>query len=932
MGLRSLVLGFSIALIGMHGWVPVAVGQDVSTAGITDLFAQANLALQRGDYQAAIPALEEVVKRTAGIEHDEGKQTCQTCRFQLARAYYQVGSTAAGLEVIEAYLESEPRNKEALMLRMQAQGYFETEEWEKVQTAAERLLGLVKLTSEDTYNGNLLLGQALFRLERWSECLDPLGVAAKSATDERTRNLCNIMSVRALVEAENWSRLFGLVPQLYRTDAKYDITLNLTLMRAGKARYEAEDYLNALLLYRMVLPRNSLLDFTDKKIAGLQQKLDADKRVGIQSSAVATRQAEIDGLVESKSVLVDLPAYEDEVTFRIGQIYAEIKRYWEGFVLFDKLYRQDRSSEIGEAAMLQSVLVLYDVKEIARAEERIVTYLNEQPDGQYARTLLSLKMRDNLVKQEFGDVVGMKSNMDMIPESSDLDENALQADLHYMMAFGLFQNRDYADAEAEFSAILSGFENSIHFNDARYYRGMTRMLQAKYAEALSDFEGYRELNSSGEHAAAALFRMGVCRFGLEEIDAAEAFFSEFIATYPEDILVSEAYSMRGDIEASKQSTVEDPNPLDRAVADYRKGINTATVPLQSSYAAFQAAKVYKLEGRWEDIIELMNYYLDRWEELANISEATFWLGQAQIEMGEIDEAVDAYVNTIERFGNDLQQEGVDKIILELKRVAERLMENEEIEFLADRVRSMGEDLGSSQPVLQLRLRSLESMLNGTQLAFGKILIEDGVALAELSPVGLALVCDAAVESAPEKVTEISSYFMASYEESELLWKAYRARAVLLQQAGSLDELMGVIEEAQGLFGADPYMDWAQLMKAEAQAEMADYEGAEESYNMILGVAEWRGATYAKAMIGLGNCRLQQDELEKAHSFFQRVYLLFKGYDDGLWAAKGYLAAAQTLETLGREDEARSTLQAMLDDSYTQSHRLASEARERLERL
>ena len=102
--------------------------------------------------------------------------------------------------------------------------------------------------------------------------------------------------------------------------------------------------------------------------------------------------------------------------------------------------------------------------------------------------------------------------------------------------------------------------------------------------------------------------------------------------------------------------------------------------------------------------------------------------------------------------------------------------------------------------------------------------------------------------------------------------------------------------------------------------------------MILGVAEWRGATYAKAMIGLGNCRLQQDELEKAHSFFQRVYLLFKGYDDGLWAAKGYLAAAQTLETLGREDEARSTLQAMLDDSYTQSHRLASEARERLERL
>ena len=45
------------------------------------------------------------------------------------------------------------------------------------------------------------------------------------------------MQVRALVEAESWSKLFGLIPKLYRTDAKYDITLNLTLMRAGKARF-----------------------------------------------------------------------------------------------------------------------------------------------------------------------------------------------------------------------------------------------------------------------------------------------------------------------------------------------------------------------------------------------------------------------------------------------------------------------------------------------------------------------------------------------------------------------------------------------------------------------------------------------------------------------------------------------------------------------
>ena len=825
-------------------------GEDVKSAGISELFSSANMALQQGDYQAAIPILEEVVERTSGIDQEQGRQTCQTCRFQLTKNFFQIGAPADALPVIDAYLANEPRDQEALILRMQAQAYFDVQEWEKVEASARKLLDYPRLSEEDEYNGNLLLGQALFRQEKWLDCIDSLAYAGLESPDERTRNLCNIMQVRALVEAESWSKLFGLIPQLYRTDAKYDITLNLTLMRAGKARYEDEDYLNSLLLYRMVLSRDVLLDYTDVKIDRLQKKLNADKRIGIVESEIQKRQAEINDLASSKEVLIELPAYEDgEVTFRIGQIYAEIKRFWEGFVLFDKLYQQDRTSEIGEASMLQSVLVLYDVKEIQRAEERILTYLSEQPDGQYARTLLSLMMRDNLVKQEFADVVLLKDSMDLIPDSSDIEERALQANLHYMMAFGQFQSRNYAAAEAEFRMILEEFENSVHFNDARYYRGMTRMLQARYAEALEDFVTYRDQNGSGEHTAAALFRSGVCRFGLEEIDKAEALFSEFISTYKEDVLISEAYSMRGDIEASKESTPEDPNPLDRALLDYRNGIDTATAPLQSSYAAFQAAKVYKLEERWEEIIELMkDYYLDRWEELANVAESTFWIGQAQTELGQLDEAVNAYVDTIERFGNnDLLQEGVDKIILELKRVASESMSEEDQTLLASRIGFLGEDedVIEGQVVLQMRLRALESMLTGTEDIFGQSLIADEVALTSLSPVSLGILSDILVNSSPERVEEVTAYFIESYEDSELLWKAYQAQAELLYQGEQLDQLFYVIEEAQGLFGADVYMDWAQIMKAEAQFAMRNYEGAEESYNMVLGVAEWRGATYAQ---------------------------------------------------------------------------------------
>ena len=49
----------------------------------------------------------------------------------------------------------------------------------------------------------------------------------------------------------------------------------------------------------------------------------------------------------------------------------------------------------------------------------------------------------------------------------------------------------------------------------------------------------------------------------------------------------------------------------------------------------------------------------------------------------------------------------------------------------------------------------------------------------------------------------------------------------------IDDMLDVIDESQGLFGADEYMDWAQIMKAEAFYAMENYEQAEESYNMIL---------------------------------------------------------------------------------------------------
>lgn len=910
----------------------LASAQGYGSMGISDLVTSADRLLQRGDYSAAIPALEAIIERTAPLTDPSGRDTAQTCRFQLARSYYQVGNSARGLKILEEYLANDPRPKERMALRMMAQGFFDTENWGKIEEISQRLLGMPNLEREDIYNANLLLGQARFRQEKWAESVEPLGYAITNTKDPRVEQLCQIMIVRSLVEAEDWRQLFGWIPRIYRTDSKYDISLNLTLMKAGKARFEDDDYLNSLLLYRMVLPREELLNFASKRILKLNQDLSAGHQNGVAEAELQQVQDEIKDLKESRNILKDLPPYEDEVTFRIGQIYAEVKRYWEGYVLFDKLYQDDRTSEIGEASMLQSVLVLYEVGQTDKAEERILLYLKERPDGQYARTLLTMMLRDNLIKQNFSRVVEMRPYVDEMPATDNVDEIELQSDLHYMLAFGYFQTRDYKSAAQQFSVIINNFKKSSHFADSHYYRGMAFLMQGNYAMALPDFERYPETTEEGDHIASSLFREGVCLFGLEKIPEAEAAFTKFIETYPEVPVISEAYSMRGDIEAAKEASNEDPYTLDRALADYRMAIDKATIPLQASYAAFQAAKVYKLEFKWQEIIDLMNYYLDRWEEEADVAEAVFWIGQAQIELDQVQDAVADYLDAIERFGNDPMQYGVDKLIHELIKISNVHLSESDREGLVLKVKLKLTNIDPRYKVLRYRLQVAEALLQGEDVAaaFGAELLEANTPLDQTSPATLSLMCDAAVNTGnTNEMKRLSDYYIEKFEDSELLWHAYRARTYMYLQQENYKDVLWTIDEAQGMFGAEEQMGWAQIVKADTQLKMGKLEDAEASYNMVMGVSEWRGPLFAEAMMGMGNCALAAEDLEKAHSFYQRVYLLFKSYDEGNWAAKGYLAAADVLIKMGEEEKAINTLKAMLEDPYTNTNPLAEQVRVQL---
>ena len=261
-----------------------------------------------------------------------------------------------------------------------------------------------------------------------------------------------------------------------------------------------------------------------------------------------------------------------------------------------------------------------------------------------------------------------------------------------------------------------------------------------------------------------------------------------------------------------------------------------------------------------------------------------------------------------------------------------MLDNDNYDLLTSRIRILESEIDSQEQVLKIRMRAVKSLIDNSEVDFAKEILEENINLQLLSPISLSIICEYLPELHPEKISDYSNYFMSNYEDSELLWKAFKAKAHNLQSDGKNNELISLIDEAQALFGADSYMGWAQLMKANANYELQNYLQADKDYELITGIREWKGALHAEAWFKRGLCRQKDGELEIAHTFYQRTYLLFRGYSDGLWAAKAYLAAANILQELGKNDEAIETLNQMLNDKYLEASPLISEARRQLEFL
>ncbi|MEE9368236.1 MAG: tetratricopeptide repeat protein [Pontiella sp.] len=953
----SLFLGSTLA----------GYAQDAPTAG--EMLQAALKAMQAKRYEDAIDSMYMYLGEVDESKAPRVLAISQDIRYKLGSILIAENRMDEAAPILQAYVDLPLANHPRQAMKMLTMCYFDTGAYEECVTAVTNALyynenpvilsekvtkskdgddeedySKVKIEPEADYTQeelttlHMTLAESYFNIEGWAECIDPFTYVIEYTPNEQRKGYSIMQVINALIEIPDFDRITEWIPLLYRTEARFDIRVNLALMNAAAALYEAEEYDSALPLYRMILPRDELVAFQEGKMREIRisyglppemnAQLTADEMLlfGVPDPTEAVVEEveetpkEILELEQLIIALKGLPPYELDIQYRMADLYKTVDRFWESVKFFDMVFAVDPTSEVGDRSIYELVdMLLENLDELKEAEQRGLDYMGKYKTGMTPRQIAYMLTGYYQKNDTMGAIKTLRPYIDGFVRTNDQTIVKYDTELYFMQAVSELVLQEYEESERDFKFILDEFPGSHQEANCTYWYAMSQLFLQKYAEAFPNFERYINKFPAETYVDECYFQGGICLFGQEKYKEALKRFSYVIDTFPDSSVFPEACSMRGDINGSE-------GLLDEAIVDYRMAIAAAKKPVQATYAVFQMAEVYEAEDKYDEIIAVVESYLDVWQAEAEISKALFWIGKTKIQQKLYDEAVSTYVDTIVKYGGDLREDGVDLMIAELVKISQIYLNVELQISLSDKLEAAMD--AADNKTLKLRLRVTLAQLNQTEFELGKELITELENLDNASPPVLATICDASFEMKNySRADEMLRIFINKFEDSEYMRAAYKLRGFGQYSDKDYEGTLATINDAQALYGTDFNVAWAQLLKAKVFLDTDDIENARKENMSILTVPSWRGEPVAQATYQLGEVEEAAGNLAKAFAFYQRTYFQYKGHAGGYWAAEGYLASARILDKMERMNDKRNTYRAMLFDPYVNSLPQAVRARE-----
>ena len=914
--IRTLLLA-GLVMLGMAGQA-AAQGDNGPTQG--EVRAEAMRLLQQNHYEEAIDMMYTYLGMVEESKMERVLQIAQDTRYKLAMLLIKQNRKGEAADVLAKYVSLRPARhvrkarkmlvacyfdeagkdgenntdmyKSAISAVTNAIYYNEYPDRDPAEIAAKeaaktrRSLSSSSWDSDDDeddepdlpYSNDELemlyftMAESYFKIGELDKCLEPFTYVTERTTDEQRKGYSIMQMINAMIDLQQFDHIIAWIPELYRTPARFDIRVNLALLNAAAALFEEGEYDSALPLYRMILPRDELITYQEKKLremmddAGLPPmygeawtegetllfgEADADRQMqdevynmtggglirqeeDIEEPEDLTVPQEITELQRLLETLRQMAPYESYVGFQTAQLYKNVERSWESVRFFDQVYKMDSGSDIGQRSVYESAAVLMDdLGEREEAETRAYEYLQSHHEGMYPRLVAYVLTRYYQRNKIWDGVKALHPYLDEFVRSDDVDLTRYDTELYFMQGVADLMSQQYSNAVAQFQYVIDEYSGASQEANSLFWCGFAYLCLDDHESAWGCFERYTrdfaDLNPDESLLDEAYYQGGICLFGMNRLEEAKERFTYVIDTFgPSSTVYPDSCNMRGDIWGS-----EGGNALDTAIGDYKNAFNNATKASQATYATFKMCDIYKADEAFYGLTyirEQVNLYLARWaDDGADIAKALFWLGRIDIQEGNYLRAAESYMNAVVDYGDNLRQDGVDQMIPELIKICKVFLDETDRADMRSRLRISMESTDSE--VLRLRLRVALAKFDGTELELGKQLLTELPDLSNASPPVLSAICTAsfALEDY-SRSEELLRIFKYNFEDSDYMRAAYKLRAYGQLNKNDLDGTLETVVAAQEEYGTDPTESWAQLLKADILLSQSVLFSGETSYS------------------------------------------------------------------------------------------------------
>lgn len=868
------------------------------TKATSVLIEEAQELLANGLFREASESLSEIAARLEALTDPESSAARSACLYQLGFCRIMSDDFSGAADSFKKFITEYPDHEQTPAAR-----FMVLESYARQRQFAEMALWMDHLKSSGAF------GELIRFLKD-----------EKNTGFRRHTVLTLLTGYAEQGDLENLRMFFSFCDDAVLADAG----LNSALISGGDQAFEKKDYPLALILYRTARRTEEAVPVCRREISALEAELakqppwvplsERDR----QRLELQAEQDRLDGLKQAVSFFIE-SGYDLNLQMRMAQCYDAMQRYRLSLAVYNDIYKKfpgHRLAEQCRASAFQALLAL-DEQEPAIAAGQ--DYLAGYPQGRFEDEIIASLMQLYLLRGE-------------LTASAELGRRALEAlpnrrsadQITYLLGVAVLQQQNWPEALGLFSSVKNRWPQSPYVQEADYWYGMCHLFSGRFGDAVTAFESY--LNNPAYRPARfaddVTYRLGVAQYGAEDFAEAEGTLKKFLVLYPEHSLVSEAFSMLGDLRGAE-------GDLDTAVALYQTAIQKAVDAEQDGYAVFQAAQVYELEQRYERIIELMEAYIARRGADARLADAGLWIGKSCKAGGNRRQALEIYLKTLADFGNDPALDGIEQVQEQILNDLKDGAGSSDLAFTVGQLsQAFARARQKNERTLSLRLAALLVRLGGEPERTPAVDMLTSEGLEAFSPLPLIVLAETFAEagdfSAVEQLAgEYRSRFPGSNQLLDMIHVEAAAALSARQYEKAIDLTAGALEQ----FSGDPRTVLSWKLQGDARRLLKDWAGAVESYQKIFSIRKAHGSMAPEALYWIGVCRREQGEVEKAFAFFQRVYVLYKGWPE--WVAKAYEASADCLEKLGRSDEVILTLQEM---TATPSIRNTPEVQRALETL